>query len=213
MSLVLYHAMGSCAFAPLVALEEAGAEFELRMLDLARGDQRDPRYLAINAHGRVPALVADGQAITEATAVLVYLAAAHPERKLLPTEPLALGKALEFLSWVASSVHVALAQVRRPARFLNGEIGRPELAATGRERFGEALSEIDALCLKADPWLSGSNFGAMDMVALVVRRWAEGLALSLETWPNFLALTGKGLDRPAVQRALARERDTAKFFS
>jgi len=59
MMLKLFYAVGSCALASHIALEEAGAEYEAVRLDFTAGDQRKPEYLKINPKGRVPALITD----------------------------------------------------------------------------------------------------------------------------------------------------------
>jgi len=53
----LFHAWGSCSLASLIALEEAGADYELVIMSTKTGDQRRPEYLAVNPKGRVPALI------------------------------------------------------------------------------------------------------------------------------------------------------------
>lgn len=58
--LKFFYAVGSCALASHIALEEAGAEYEAVRLDFAAGDQRKPEYLKVNPKGRVPALIGRG---------------------------------------------------------------------------------------------------------------------------------------------------------
>ena len=74
MSVVLY---GSPSTASLVVhwlLIELGVDHELRMLDFDRNEQKSPEYLAINPQGRVPALILDGQVLTESAAIAMHLA-------------------------------------------------------------------------------------------------------------------------------------------
>ncbi len=65
-------------------LEEIGAPYELRVLDLKAGEQRTPAYLAINPMGKVPALEHEGALITEVGAICLYLADAFPQAGLAP---------------------------------------------------------------------------------------------------------------------------------
>ena len=51
-----YYAPHTCALASHIALEEAGAEYELVRVDFAANEQRAPAYMAINPKGRVPSL-------------------------------------------------------------------------------------------------------------------------------------------------------------
>jgi len=57
--LKLFHAWGSCSLASLIALEEAGAPYEVALMNTKVGDQRKPEYLAVNPKSRVPALVTE----------------------------------------------------------------------------------------------------------------------------------------------------------
>src|SRR5215467_7840728 len=55
------------------ALLELGLDCEKIPVDLAKGEQREPAFLAVNPAGRVPVLVDDGVTLTESQAILVYL--------------------------------------------------------------------------------------------------------------------------------------------
>ena len=55
----LFAAPRTISVAAAIALEEAGVDYDLHMLDFASGAQRDDAYLAINPKGRVPALALD----------------------------------------------------------------------------------------------------------------------------------------------------------
>ena len=60
-----------------IALEELGLPYELHLLDLARGVQKEPWFLAINPNGGIPAIVdhgADDLTVFESGAILIYLA-------------------------------------------------------------------------------------------------------------------------------------------
>jgi hypothetical protein len=61
----LYYAPDTCALATHIALEEAGAPYEAVPVDFGSQAQRSSEYLAINAKGRVPALVTESGTLTE----------------------------------------------------------------------------------------------------------------------------------------------------
>jgi len=65
----------------------AGIELELRNTNLRHGEQRSPEYLAINPHGKVPALVDGELKIYESAAIIRYLAAKSSSR-LFPLDDL-----------------------------------------------------------------------------------------------------------------------------
>ncbi len=66
------------------ALHEADAEYEQHILDFGT-TMKAPEYLAINPMGKVPAIVHDGNVVTECAAICAYLADAFPDRGLMPT--------------------------------------------------------------------------------------------------------------------------------
>ena len=72
--LILYYAPTACSIAPHIALEEVGVPFEPRRIDLAKGEQSSPEFLALSPLGRVPAMIIDGEAVTEVPALLTYVA-------------------------------------------------------------------------------------------------------------------------------------------
>lgn len=105
----LYYSPGSCSLAAHIALEEIGEPFELELV-AAVGEGRKtgtPEYLAVNPKGRVPALQGvpgssggvDG-VLTEAGAILVYLAGTYPAAGLLPDDAAGEARCLEWISFL-----------------------------------------------------------------------------------------------------------------
>ena len=68
-----------------IALEELGLPYRLHVVDLARNEQKEPWFLAINPNGRIPAIVDHDNgdfAVFESGAILIYLA--EKTGKLMP---------------------------------------------------------------------------------------------------------------------------------
>lgn len=206
MTLQLYFAPGSSSLAPLVALEELDIPYVGHRLDLTAGDQRKPDYLKVNPRGRVPTLVVDGQPVTEVLAILTYLAHRYPHSELLPlADPLKLAKAYEVMSWFASTVHVAFAQIARPERYADDEATKAALATPGEARFARTLTDIEHLARGPGPWLLGDAFSVVDAYALVIWRWAERRSIDTALYPAWNAKAGRAFARPSVVRALRKE--------
>lgn len=79
-----FHAPNSRSAGVRILLEELQAEVELHALDLAKGEQRRPAYLAVNPMGKVPAIRHGDALVTEQGAVYLYLAELYPEAGLAP---------------------------------------------------------------------------------------------------------------------------------
>src|SRR5579864_9814930 len=87
----LYFSPGACSVAPHIVLEEIGQPYttELVRVDISSKAENITQadYLKINPKGRVPALKIGDHILTEAPAILTYLARKHPEADLLPRDP------------------------------------------------------------------------------------------------------------------------------
>src|SRR3546814_18897098 len=88
--IVFYHAPQSRALIVHWMLEELGAPYRFHLLDLSKGEHKEPAYLAVNPMGKVPAIDHDGTVVTEAAAICAYLADAFPAAGLAP--PLGAGR-------------------------------------------------------------------------------------------------------------------------
>jgi len=116
MQLTLYYAPISCALVPYVALTEARAQFDVRVINVRGGEQLSADYLKINPKHKVPVLLVDGQPLTENVAILQWIAHQFPEARLLPTGFDAF-KAISLLTWCASGIHPHLTPNLAPERY------------------------------------------------------------------------------------------------
>lgn len=208
MTLKLFYAPGACSLAPHIALEETGAAFEPVRLALANNEQRSPAYLAINPKGRVPA-IADGDAvITENPAVLRYIARRFPAAALWPDDdPVLDARCLEWCAWMASTIHVAYAHIRRVERYADEAAARAEVARKGHETTRQLWTDIEAR-LAGRQWALGTRYSVADPYLLVFWTWGRGPVLGYDMardFPNWTAHARRMAGRPAVQRAFARE--------
>lgn len=96
--ITLYHSPNARSTATFALLEELGVPYELRVLDLKAGEQRQSPYREINPMGKVPAVQHGDALITEQVAIFIYLADLFPEAGLAPT----LGDPLRgpYLRWM-----------------------------------------------------------------------------------------------------------------
>jgi glutathione S-transferase len=209
--LKLYYSPGACSLVPHIALEEVGAEFEAVRIVLAQGEHLSPDYLAINPHARVPALRVDGGVITENVAILNLIADLFDGNGAVPRDdPFAAARCNELLGWFASTVHISFATIWRGSRFTADEAAWPVLEAGGREALAGQFDEIEQLCV--EEWLVGGRFTAADSYLLTFLRWAKRIGVDIGRYPGWVALAGRALERPAVQRALGREGLSAEEF-
>src|SRR5258708_19853746 len=79
-----YHSPRTRSSGALILLEELGAPYELHVINMKAGEQRQPAYLAVNPMGKVPAVVHGDALITEQVAIFLYLADLFPDATLAP---------------------------------------------------------------------------------------------------------------------------------
>ncbi len=142
-ALKLYYSPGACSLAPHIALEEVGIAYEPVKVALAKGEQRTPEYLAINPKGRVPVLAEDDWVLTENAAILPYIAQRFPEARLWPSDKREAARAAEWIGWIASTVHIAYAHVRRPERYAADPKAIEDVIAKGKESCRDIWGQVD----------------------------------------------------------------------
>ncbi|HEX4711621.1 glutathione S-transferase family protein [Phenylobacterium sp.] len=82
--ITLYHSPASRAFTAYWMLEELGVPFDVRTIDIRKGEQKSPDYLKLNPAGKVPTLT-DGQVVvSENPAIAIYLADRYGYGTLAP---------------------------------------------------------------------------------------------------------------------------------
>ncbi len=196
-SLRLYHAAPSRSSTVLWMLEEIGEPYELRVLDLKQGEQRQPAYLAVNPMGKVPSLEHDGALITEVGAICLYLADAFPRAKLAPAidDPLR-GPFLRWMFFQGNALEPAIVD-----RALKREPGPPSMLPYGDF---DTTVETLARAVAAGPWFLGPRFSALDVYLGSAIRWTTEFGL-LPKRPEFTTLMERIATRPAFLRAQAKD--------
>jgi len=71
---------------PRIVLAEKGLQYEKVNIDITKGEQKKPEYLAINPYGKVPALQDNGMTVYESSIVMEYLNDKYPNPPLMPAD-------------------------------------------------------------------------------------------------------------------------------
>ncbi|MFZ0790375.1 MAG: glutathione transferase GstA, partial [Chromatiaceae bacterium] len=181
-------------------LRELGYRFDLERVDLHEGRTASGAdYATVNPKGYVPALVLDdGQVLTEAAAILQYLADRKPESGLVPPPgDLDHYRLLEWLTFISSEIHKTL-----------GALFNPHLPPACRE---VSLALFERRCdwlagaLGEGPFLMGERYTIADPYLFTVLSWTSVLSVDLGPWPALQAYLARVGARPAVQETLRAE--------
>lgn len=196
----LYYTPGACSMAVHCVLRELGYHFELERVDLHAGrTATGADYSTVNPKGYVPALVLDdGQVLTEASAILQYLADQRPDSSLVPLPgDLDRYRLLEWLTFISSEIHKTL-----------GALFNPQLPPDCRE---VSLALFERRCdwlagaLGAGSFLMGERYTSADPYLFTVLSWAPLHSIDLGRWPVLQAYLARVGARAAVQETLRAE--------
>ena len=195
--LTLFHSPNTRSSGALTLLEELGAPYELHVLNMRAGEQRQPAYLAINPMGKVPAILHGDALVTEQVAIFIYLADLFPAAKLAPAlnDPLR-GPYLRWLVYYAASFEPAVVD-RSQQR---------AAAPAAMSTYGDFDTMLNTLVaqLAKGPYLLGETFSAADVLWGGALGWTTMFKLVPET-PEIMAYIARVTSRPAFVKVRAQD--------
>lgn len=218
--LELYHAhISTCSQKVRLCLAEKGLKWTNYPMELRRGEQLTPTYLALNPNGVVPTLVHDGRVVIDSSVICEYLDEIAPAQgtRLMPEGPFGRATVRAWLRYIEEVPTVAIRIPSFNQLFLSGWASlQPEarerfIARTplrkghyrnfGTEGFAKAtvdesmhrlrqtVERIDAAVANGSPWLAGEAISIADFCVL----------------PTIVRMTDLGLE--SVWSALPRFQD------
>jgi glutathione S-transferase len=205
----LFYAPHTCALASHIALEEAGANYELALIDFDSNGQRKPEYLAINPKGRVPALQTERGILTETPAILAFIAQSFPQARLAPVEDhFAFARIQAFNNYLCATVHVAHAHRMRGSRWADDASAIAAMQRKVPQGVRECFGLIEQNMLRG-PWVMGDTYTICDAYLFTLAQWLEADGVDLAGLPRVSEHRHMVSQRPATTRAIAAELDPA----
>ncbi|MBC7173697.1 MAG: glutathione S-transferase family protein [Polyangiaceae bacterium] len=192
MTVVLYHHPYSRAANVVWMLEEVGAPYELRYVDLMKGEQKAPAFLALNSMGKLPVITDGDTVVSESAAVGLYLADRYAPGTLAPAlDDPARGTYLRWSLFAPS--------VLEPGSLAKARGWTFEASNAG---WGEHTTMLDAMeaALQHPPFLLGARFTMADVIFGGTVDYMLRFDM-LEKRPAFTGYVERLAARPAYQRA------------
>jgi glutathione S-transferase len=187
------------------ALEELGVPYEYIALDPKQKEHGSPRYLAINPHGKVPALVDDGTKFFESAAILLHLGDKYgADRGVWPAgDSQARADALSWTVWAMTELGPYMLQfmyhgLDTPVSFKPEDRSRAA-AEYSRSQLVRCLTALDAR-LDGREHLMG-NFSLVDVACASWLQFGTMFGVSLEGCARVAAWQDRCRQRPALARA------------
>ncbi len=189
-----------------IMLEECGLAYKLIPLNIGKGEQFTPEFLAISPNNRMPAIldhdgagdVADAPVpVFESGAILFYLA--EKTGRFMPKDPLGRKETLEWLFWQVGNQGPLAGQL---SHFVNYA---PQDEHYSRERYANEYDRCLGVLerrLEHRPYILGAEYSIADMICWPWVLIAKPLGQSLDDFPNVTRWRQAVKQRPAVQRAV-----------
>ena len=176
-------------------LEEAGAPYEIKLLDFTKREHKMPSFLAINPMGKLPTIIHAGTVVTESAAICAYLADAFPQNKLAPRlDDPARGAYYRWLFFASGCLEPAL---------IDKMLKRPASERTGAVGYGTYEDTINTLetALRPGKFLVGDQFTAADVYMAGQLAFGMQMVKAIESRPLFENYLARCIDRPAYRRS------------
>ncbi|MGB3463568.1 MAG: glutathione S-transferase N-terminal domain-containing protein [Rhodanobacter lindaniclasticus] len=187
---------------------EKGLRLPAVTVDVMRGENREPAWLAVNPAGQTPALrLDDGTVLAEAVAIAEYLEELHPAPALIGATPEERAQTRQW--WrraelnVTEFIHNAFHYAEGLPRFTSRIPVAPEAAAGLKRIAQDRLAWLDGL-FGAGPWLCGERFTAADIWLYV---WLDFGAEVNQPFDRTLPAIGPWFARVAARPSAAASRE------
>jgi glutathione S-transferase len=169
-------------------IAEKGLDIETRQVDLGRGEQLSPEFLAVNPLATVPVLVTDsGVNLSENVAIATYLEAEYPEPALMGRTSEERALVVMWNTIIDQQCALPVADVLRNShpkmagRALPGPENFdqiPELAARGKARIEAFYGRLDAH-LQGRQFLAINDFSLADISAFIITEFAAQVGMPI----------------------------------
>ncbi|MFD2232809.1 glutathione binding-like protein [Phaeospirillum tilakii] len=187
-------------------LEEAGLEYRIVPVDITKGDQFKPEFLAFSPNNRMPAIIdpapADGGAavtVFESGAILLYLA--EKTGRFLPSDLRGRKTVMEWLFWQVGGLGPMAGQNH------HFNLYAPERIPYAIERYVNETRRLYGVLdrrLAGRPFIAGDDYTIADMACYPwIVPW-QRQQQTLEDYPDLKRWFEAIAARPATQRAYAR---------
>lgn len=194
-----------------IMLEECGLPYEVAWVDIDKGEQFAPDFLAISPNNKIPAIVdhdAPGIgpggapfAVFESGAILIYLA--EKTGRFLPAEPLARSQVLQWLMFQMGSVGPMLGQAHHFRAYAREKI------PYAIERYSSEAARIYGILdrrLAEGDYLAG-EYSIADIAVFPWIRLHGRQGQNLDDFPHLKDWFARIAARPAVARDMERLED------
>jgi len=203
----LHYYPGFISLATHIVIEEIGLDYELSFVNLHKGPNRSPSYLALHPDGLVPVLEDGDLVLYESVAIILHLLEKTGGASLLPEQGSALRPQFyKWLMWLSTALHANLSLYLHPSKVAASAEAQAEVRDAAEQRVNAQFDRVEEeLARHGGAWLLGDTYTAADAYLFTLARWSRGMRRPAASRPQLGAYLQRMIARPAVQRAHAQE--------
>ena len=199
----LYAAGTSNGMRARIGLEECGLAYTFHPIDLAKGEQKSPSFLAMNPNGQIPVIVDSegpgGKAVTISQSVAVLLYCAEKSGKFLPKDPASRRAFWQALMSAASDMSGMVTAIFTLSRSKEQHSAAVDVFKSMWSGYMKVWNDR----LAGQRYAAGAEVTVADFALYgVVARMKIAQPALLEGYANVARWSGEMAARPAVQRAM-----------
>ena len=188
-----------------ILLEELNLPYKLIPVNIGKGEQFKPKFLAMNPNHRMPVIVdhevvGDPVSIFESGAIMYYLAEKHG--KFMSADPIERKETLEWLFWQVGGLGPMAGQHSHFWNYAPNDEKDGYAAARYRNEYQRCIGVLERRLAGRD-YLVGGRYSIADMISWPWVLIAKAMGVPLDDYPLVSAWRQRIKERPAVQRGVA----------
>ena len=185
-----------------ILLEELAAPYRPIMVNISKGEQFTPEFMAISPNHRMPAIVDHGVEgepvpVFESGAIMLYLAEKHG--RFMPDDRLGRKEMMEWLFWQVGNLGPMAGQY---SHFVNYA---PQEQAYSHRRYRNEYHRCLGVLerrLEGRDYILGADYTIADMISWPWVLVAKAMGQPLDEFPNVIRWRAAIKERPAVRRGV-----------
>jgi GSH-dependent disulfide-bond oxidoreductase len=179
-----------------IMLEECGLPYRVVPVNIGKGDQFKPEFLAISPNNRMPAIVDDDVSVFESGAILLHLA--EKAGRFMPTDRRGRKETLEWLFWQVGNLGPMAGQLSHFVNYAQGE--HPYSHQRYANEYNRCLGVLERRLQGREHILD--QYSIADMASFPWVLISKPLGQALDDFPNVARWRETIKARPAVQRGV-----------
>ena len=203
----LYGSLGAASLSPQCVLEESELPYEFIEVDISEDTERDPEYLKLNPHGRIPTLIFEDQVMIESAAISIYLADKHSHTQLSPSlDHPERSRYLQWMVYLTNTLQETLLLKMYSSLYTDDPQGYDATISRATSKLDTIMSFVEkSLDVTEGPFFLGNELTTADIYLNMLTGWDPAIQVRILS-------SSTTADIPEDQRYANVERNYAEML-